>query len=120
MVTVWRILKNMAFSGSVVQQRLVLLALALLLSSATDGVEAQPIVPAVISFGDSTIDVGNNNYLRGAVFKANYVPYGENFERHEATGRFSDGKIVTDITGCYATQTYTYIYIHPATLALRM
>ncbi|XP_062233613.1 GDSL esterase/lipase APG-like [Phragmites australis] len=77
----------------------LLIALSLLVASATNGgVQAQPIVPAVISFGDSTIDVGNNNYLPGAVFKANYAPYGENFRRREATGRFSDGKIVTDIT----------------------
>lgn len=65
------------------------------------GAQAQPIVPAVISFGDSTIDVGNNNYLPRAVFKADYAPYGQGFVRHQPTGRFSDGKIVTDITGCY-------------------
>lgn len=63
------------------------------------GAQAQPIVPAVISFGDSTIDVGNNNYLPGAAFKADYAPYGQGFVRHQPTGRFSDGKIVTDITG---------------------
>ncbi|KAL6606644.1 hypothetical protein ACP70R_042297 [Stipagrostis hirtigluma subsp. patula] len=80
---------------------LALLAVSLLVVSSTNGgagVEAQPIVPAIICFGDSTTDVGNNNYLPGAVFKADYPPYGENFRRHEATGRFSDGKIVTDIT----------------------
>uniref|UniRef100_A0A453GDW7 GDSL esterase/lipase n=1 Tax=Aegilops tauschii subsp. strangulata TaxID=200361 RepID=A0A453GDW7_AEGTS len=81
-------------SSPAMQRRLVLVALPLLLSC---GVRGQ-VVPAVISFGDSTIDVGNNNYLPGAVFKANYAPYGENFRRHRATGRFSDGKIVTDIT----------------------
>jgi hypothetical protein len=75
------------------------------------GAQAQPIVPAVISFGDSTIDVGNNNYLPGAVFKADYAPYGQDFVRHEATGRFSDGKIVTDITGCYiATHHHACVY----------
>ncbi|KAJ1258029.1 hypothetical protein BS78_10G042500 [Paspalum vaginatum] len=78
----------------------LLVSLLVMASSAADGgVQAQPLVPAVISFGDSTIDVGNNNYLPGAVFKANYAPYGENFvPRREPTGRFSDGKIVTDIT----------------------
>ena len=77
-----------------------LLALFLLAASAmSGGVQAQPLVPAVISFGDSTVDVGNNNYLPRAVFKANYAPYGESFAGHEPTGRFSDGKIVTDITG---------------------
>ena len=73
--------------------RLAVLSLVLIWG----GVNAQ-VVPAVISFGDSTIDVGNNNYLPRAVFKANYAPYGENFRRHRATGRFSDGRIVTDIT----------------------
>jgi hypothetical protein len=87
------------------QRRLVLVALSLLLS--WGGVQAQ-VVPAVISFGDSTIDVGNNNYLPGAVFKANYAPYGENFRRHKATGRFSDGKIVTDVT---CTSIYTHLSI---------
>jgi hypothetical protein len=71
------------------------------------GVQAQPLVPAIISFGDSTIDVGNNNYLPGAVFKADYAPYGVNFRRHQPTGRFSDGKIVSDITG----SSLIYIYI---------
>ncbi|XP_051197632.1 GDSL esterase/lipase APG [Lolium perenne] len=84
--------------GSLAMQgRFVLLALSLLLISWGGSVQAQ-VVPAVISFGDSTIDVGNNNYLPGAVFKANYAPYGKNFRRHKATGRFSDGKIVTDVT----------------------
>ncbi|TVU12606.1 hypothetical protein EJB05_46257, partial [Eragrostis curvula] len=78
-------------------QALFLLVVAVV-SATSGGVQAQPIVPAIISFGDSTIDVGNNNYLPGAVFKADYAPYGVNFRRHEATGRFSDGKIVTDIT----------------------
>ncbi|KAF7093569.1 hypothetical protein CFC21_095975 [Triticum aestivum] len=81
-------------SSPAMQRMIALVALSLLLSC---GVHGQ-VVPAVISFGDSTIDVGNNNYLPGAVFKANYAPYGENFRRHKATGRFSDGKIVTDIT----------------------
>lgn len=95
------------------QRRLVLLALPLLLSC---GVHAQ-VVPAVISFGDSTIDVGNNNYLPGAVFKANYAPYGENFRRHRATGRFSDGKIVTDITGAVLRRDmHTPMHIYPATV----
>ncbi|GJN00918.1 hypothetical protein PR202_ga18145 [Eleusine coracana subsp. coracana] len=77
--------------------RLFLLVVVVVLA-ASGGVQAQPIVPAIFSFGDSTIDVGNNNYLPRAVFKADYAPYGVNFRRHEHTGRFSDGKIVTDIT----------------------
>uniref|UniRef100_A0A0D9WLY1 GDSL esterase/lipase APG n=1 Tax=Leersia perrieri TaxID=77586 RepID=A0A0D9WLY1_9ORYZ len=100
---------------------LTLLAVSLLiLSPAMDGdghgsaVQAQ-IVPAVISFGDSTIDVGNNNYLPGAVFKADYVPYGVNFgKQHKPTGRFSDGKIVTDITAeTLGFESYAPPYLSP-------
>uniref|UniRef100_A0A0E0IPR2 GDSL esterase/lipase APG n=1 Tax=Oryza nivara TaxID=4536 RepID=A0A0E0IPR2_ORYNI len=102
------------------QLRLTLLAMSLLiLSPAMDGggggtVQAQ-IVPAVISFGDSTVDVGNNNYLPGAVFKANYVPYGVNFgSRRKPTGRFSDGKIVTDITAeTLGFESYAPPYLSP-------
>lgn len=78
------------------------------------GAQAQPIVPAVISFGDSTVDVGNNNYLPGAVFKADYAPYGQGFARHKATGRFSDGKIVTDITAeTLGFESYAPPYLSP-------
>ncbi|KAL6839641.1 hypothetical protein ACP4OV_030580 [Aristida adscensionis] len=89
-------LKSMA--STVALMAVSLLAVSSTTNGGGGGVRAQPIVPAIICFGDSTTDVGNNNYLPGAVFKADYAPYGENFRRHVATGRFSDGKIVTDIT----------------------
>ena len=61
--------------------------------------EAQDtIVPAIISFGDSSVDVGNNNYIH-TLFKANYPPYGRDFVNHQATGRFCNGKLATDYTG---------------------
>uniref|UniRef100_A0A2P2KB36 Zinc finger protein n=1 Tax=Rhizophora mucronata TaxID=61149 RepID=A0A2P2KB36_RHIMU len=56
------------------------------------------VVPAVISFGDSSADVGNNNN-RPTAFKANYPPYGRDFVNHKPTGRFCNGKLATDITG---------------------
>ncbi|KAJ3683628.1 hypothetical protein LUZ60_013855 [Juncus effusus] len=55
------------------------------------------IVPAIITFGDSMMDVGNNNHL-SADFKANYRPYGRDFKNHRPTGRFCNGKLPTDIT----------------------
>ncbi|PKA59004.1 GDSL esterase/lipase APG [Apostasia shenzhenica] len=69
---------------------LVLLCLNLL------GVKSQPLVPAIITFGDSTVDVGNNNYLP-TVFKADFPPYGRDFKNHQPTGRFCNGKLATDI-----------------------
>jgi hypothetical protein len=56
------------------------------------------IVPAIITFGDSAVDVGNNDYLY-TLFKANYPPYGRDFVNHRPTGRFCNGKLATDITG---------------------
>ncbi|CAI0549053.1 unnamed protein product [Linum tenue] len=55
-----------------------------------------PNFTAVIIFGDSTVDTGNNNYLPDAVFRADHRPYGENFPTGQPTGRFSDGKLLPD------------------------
>ena len=55
-------------------------------------------VPAIITFGDSAVDVGNNDYLP-TIFRADYPPYGRDFVNHQPTGRFCNGKLATDITG---------------------
>ncbi|KAK2983858.1 hypothetical protein RJ640_008534 [Escallonia rubra] len=47
--------------------------------------DAQTLVPAVITFGDSAVDVGNNDYIP-TIFKANYPPYGRDFVNHQPTG----------------------------------
>jgi hypothetical protein len=44
------------------------------------------------------VDVGNNNYL-GTVLKADFLPYGRDFDTREPTGRFSNGRISIDFTG---------------------
>ncbi|MED6165845.1 hypothetical protein PIB30_103545, partial [Stylosanthes scabra] len=54
-----------------------------------------PMIPALILFGDSNIDVGNNNYIP-TLSKANFLPYGRDFVTHRRTGRFSNGKSVVD------------------------
>lgn len=58
----------------------------------------QPLVPAIIIFGDSIVDVGNNNNLN-TLIKANFPPYGRDFVTHRPTGRFCNGKLATDFTG---------------------
>ncbi|KAK1317153.1 GDSL esterase/lipase [Acorus calamus] len=58
--------------------------------------EAQ-LVPATIIFGDSVVDVGNNNNLY-TIMKANFPPYGRDFVNHLPTGRFCNGKLATDFT----------------------
>ncbi|XP_062003093.1 GDSL esterase/lipase At5g03810-like [Rosa rugosa] len=59
-----------------------------------------PLVPALIIFGDSVVDVGNNNNLN-TVIKANFPPYGRDFVNHKPTGRFCNGKLATDFTAEY-------------------
>ncbi|KAK9124016.1 hypothetical protein Sjap_013618 [Stephania japonica] len=58
---------------------------------------AQPLVPGFFIFGDSVVDVGNNNHLYTLV-KANFPPYGRDFVTHSSTGRFCNGKLATDFT----------------------
>ncbi|PON53405.1 Lipase [Parasponia andersonii] len=57
----------------------------------------QPLVPALFIFGDSVVDVGNNNQI-GTIIRANFPPYGRDFINHRPTGRFSNGKLATDFT----------------------
>ncbi|KAK6938984.1 GDSL lipase/esterase [Dillenia turbinata] len=52
-------------------------------------------VPAVIAFGDSIVDPGNNNDLP-TLIKCNFYPYGKDFEGGRPTGRFCNGKIPSD------------------------
>jgi opacity protein-like surface antigen len=59
-------------------------------------------VPAIYVFGDSTADVGNNNYLTGAaVPRANFPHNGIDFPTSRPTGRFSNGYNGVDFLGTY-------------------
>lgn len=77
---------------------LVVLVVLMVAISSGEAQDSAALVPAIISFGDSAVDVGNNDYL-ATIFKANYPPYGRDFANHEPTGRFCNGKLATDITG---------------------
>ncbi|KAK6149971.1 hypothetical protein DH2020_017496 [Rehmannia glutinosa] len=52
-------------------------------------------IPAFFVFGDSTVDSGNNNYIK-TISKSNFPPYGKDFPNHIPTGRFTNGRLVTD------------------------
>ncbi|MCI26738.1 GDSL esterase/lipase, partial [Trifolium medium] len=52
-------------------------------------------VPAIIVFGDSSVDAGNNNFI-STVARSNFQPYGRDFMGGKPTGRFSNGRIATD------------------------
>ncbi|KAL6600587.1 hypothetical protein ACP70R_045387 [Stipagrostis hirtigluma subsp. patula] len=52
-------------------------------------------VPALIVFGDSTADTGNNNFIQ-TLARGNYPPYGRDYAGGVATGRFSNGRLPAD------------------------
>ncbi|GKA93840.1 GDSL esterase/lipase [Tanacetum coccineum] len=76
---------------------LFVLVASVLIFSTTKG-DSQPLVPALFIFGDSVVDVGNNNNLETLV-KSNFPPYGRDFINNQSTGRFCNGKLASDFTG---------------------
>ncbi|CAI0435554.1 unnamed protein product [Linum tenue] len=88
--------KNMASMGSsgfLIIPWLLLAESAALFSA---GVSSGKSTPAVFVFGDSILDTGNNNYLP-TLSKCNFPPYGRNFPGGKPTGRFTDGKVISDL-----------------------
>ncbi|KAJ0007017.1 hypothetical protein Pint_28822 [Pistacia integerrima] len=68
---------------------------------------------ALFVFGDSLYDPGNNNFINTSItYKANYPPYGETFFRFP-TGRFSDGRLISDFIAKYAHLPYWEPYLAP-------
>lgn len=58
---------------------------------------SKPLFPAILIFGDSTVDTGNNNYPLPTIFRAEHFPYGMDLPDGKANGRFSNGKLISDI-----------------------
>ncbi|CAL5074788.1 unnamed protein product [Urochloa decumbens] len=73
----------------------VLLAISIAMQLLLRGASADSRVPAVIVFGDSTADTGNNNFIQ-TLLRGNYTPYGRDFAGGVATGRFSNGRLAAD------------------------
>ncbi|KAM4122363.1 hypothetical protein ACB094_01G078100 [Castanea mollissima] len=74
------------------------LILFVLFYNSTAAIKLPPneTVPAIFVFGDSTVDTGNNNN-RVTPSRSNYPPYGNDFKGKVATGRFSNGKVPSDM-----------------------
>ncbi|CAI0392020.1 unnamed protein product [Linum tenue] len=71
-------------------------------------------VPAVIVFGDSSVDAGNNNFIP-TIARSNFQPYGRDFTGGKATGRFSNGRIATDfISEAFGLRPTIPAYLDPA------
>ncbi|XP_014521590.1 GDSL esterase/lipase 5 [Vigna radiata var. radiata] len=64
-------------------------------------------------FGDSFLDAGNNNYINTtALDQANFWPYGETYFNFP-TGRFSDGRLISDFIAEYAKLPLVPPYLQP-------
>lgn len=72
-----------------------LVVLLVFLKCSNQMVVAENGVSAIFVFGDSLVDVGNNNFLHSAA-RANYYPYGIDYHAGP-TGRFSNGRTVIDM-----------------------
>ncbi|XP_062079595.1 GDSL esterase/lipase At4g26790-like [Humulus lupulus] len=71
-------------------------------------------VPAIIVFGDSSVDSGNNNAI-STILKSNFEPYGRDFFGGKATGRFSNGRIPTDfISEAFGIKLIIPAYLDPS------
>lgn len=71
-------------------------------------------VPAVLVFGDSIMDTGNNNNNLITSARSNFPPYGQDFKGGIPTGRFCNGKVPSDILGLLASRTlinWFFLYI---------
>lgn len=62
---------------------------------------ADATVPAAFAFGDSVVDPGNNNGL-ATVAKCNFPPYGRDLDPGVPIGRFSNGRVPSDMLGTRA------------------
>ncbi|KAG8384563.1 hypothetical protein BUALT_Bualt04G0130800 [Buddleja alternifolia] len=67
------------------------------------------VAPALYVFGDSLFDSGNNNLLP-TLARANFAPYGMNFDGG-ATGRFTNGRTVVDFLAEYLGLPYSPPYL---------
>jgi hypothetical protein len=60
---------------------------------------AAQMIPAMFVFGDSVVDVGNNNYLQLSFARATLPHYGIDFPTKKPTGRFTNGMNPADFLG---------------------
>ncbi|KAG1338075.1 putative GDSL esterase/lipase [Cocos nucifera] len=75
---------------------LLLFFLVFSISTTNSNGTNHPNFSAILFFGDSTLDTGNNVFIPTPI-KSDHVPYGREFPGHAATGRFSNGLLVPDL-----------------------
>ncbi|MCO5587498.1 hypothetical protein L7F22_041447 [Adiantum nelumboides] len=69
------------------------LAFAFVMMMVVQGHAADPV--AMFVFGDSLVDTGNNDYIASTA-RANFRPNGLDYPTGKPTGRFCNGKIISD------------------------
>ncbi|RWR71829.1 GDSL esterase/lipase [Cinnamomum micranthum f. kanehirae] len=93
---------------------LLLLLLQLLLVTFVLVVDAKSNVTSIIVFGDSSVDTGNNNQIV-TIAKSDFEPYGRDFPGGRPTGRFSNGRVATDlISEAFGIKPIIPAYLDPA------
>ncbi|KAL6274121.1 hypothetical protein ACE6H2_024813 [Prunus campanulata] len=88
--------KLLPSSNSSVKVFLIIIVLFLYHNAAAVTLPENETIPAVIVFGDSIVDPGNNNNIKTTV-KCNFPPYGRDFIGRKPTGRFSNGRVPSDL-----------------------
>ncbi|KAJ4822422.1 hypothetical protein Tsubulata_048179 [Turnera subulata] len=91
----------------------------MIIQSSNRNVAESARVPAMFVFGDSLVDVGNNNYL-SSIARSNYYPYGIDFYNVGPTGRFSNGRTFVDILGEMLGVPYPPAFANPSTAGSRL
>lgn len=93
--------------------KLIFLFSVLMIGTFSPAVEAQgKKPPATFVFGDSLVDVGNNNYIF-TLASADHKPYGIDRTDKVATGRFCNGKIIPDLVNDYLGTPYPLPVLSP-------
>lgn len=103
-----RKLSMIMWSPSSSYRPLPLLLLLIIFLSCVNATRPNPrngSVSAFFVFGDSTVDSGNNNFIK-TISKSNFPPYGKDLPNHIPTGRFTNGRLATDFLGNY----YFYLF----------
>ncbi|CAL5205785.1 unnamed protein product [Lathyrus oleraceus] len=101
---------------NLMRMRLVTIFLVLFgrVSNIAFAATTNPAYPAVFAFGDSIFDTGNNNNL-ATLSKCNNPPYGRDFYGGQATGRFGNGRVLSDlITASLGVKDTLPAFLNPA------
>ena len=72
--------------------------------------QSRSLVPSIYVFGDSIVDVGNNDFLPPPAPRARF-PYGIDFAGTGMTGRFTNGYNLADLVGIYLFTIYVCMLI---------